>query len=173
MRFKTLLLCFLAVCAVSLTSCKKEKNENNKEDYTKNFVGSYDMTIKSIRNIHNLENDQLVVDTINEKGMCNIVQVGDSQNVTLTMDIPTFVPITFDINGTCNENGIVLNEYNIQYMEEEGALSYVVKASTMQLPVDGKITWESEYSGECIIEQLGIPVHIPMDGVFTFEGTKK
>lgn len=39
MKIKTLLVCFLAVCTLSLTSCKKNK------DYTENFVGSYELTM--------------------------------------------------------------------------------------------------------------------------------
>lgn len=177
MRFKTLLVCFLAVCAVSLTSCKKEKNEEN---YAKNFVGSYEMSIIPTLSLE-IMNQQLELisgQTINGV-TCDIAQVGNSQDVTVSINIPELgMPAPFVMNATCSADGMALKDFTMPFsipVEEMGSvdLSLTLGGLTVAAPVNGKISWTSGISGTASLNVGGIPVAGGLTGNIIFDGTKK
>lgn len=191
MKIKTLLVCFLAVCTLSLTSCKKNK------DYTENFVGSYELTmtpnleLSVVSDIPGME-DMLDINDIGaiepiEGVLCNISKVGDDNDVNVTLSYEEdgqIVPI-FVLSGTCDEVGLNLKSSTINQaltVEETGIfemnINLTVGSSTIAAPVNGKISWTSGLNGAINLEiptEMGInvPVSLNITGNLDIVGTKK
>ena len=138
MKIKTLLICFLAVTALSLTSCKKE-------NYAEKFVGTYynstvlptdiKLSIPSLEMEEDFEYEQL------ENVVITIAQVGETQDVTIAFPINldaeiqeevgeyeemlgVEIPDIIVLTGTCDETGLHINPYtftqSVYLMEEFG-----------------------------------------------------
>ena len=190
MKIKTLLVCFLAVCAVSLTSCKKNK------DYTENFVGNYTLTMTpnfelSVESdIPGMEDmldisDMGAIEPI-EGVSCNIAKVGDGNDVNVTLSMTEdgkVVPLGV-LSGTCDEVGLNLKSMTINEtisgeITSMGDLSLelTLGSSTIAEPVNGKINWTSGVDGKVVISiptgVVDVPVTVVITGIVNFVGTKK
>ena len=82
MKIKSLLVCFLAVAALSLTSCKKE-------NYAEKFVGTYNASItpELTISIPEMETEEVIEGETLEGLTFTISQVGDSQDVNIILHI--------------------------------------------------------------------------------------
>lgn len=171
MKIKTLFVCFLAVCAISLSSCKKEKETPN---YAEKFVGTYEMTMTPEIQIPIGDGSQAVEPIT---GMtCTIEEKSTKNDVTVTVNMPEVdgfsMPIVFD--ATCEESGMNIKEKQMNMnvpLEMFGVLGVDITLAPahVAVPVDNKIEWSSDATLSLTIE--GFP--LSLSGVFKFEGTKK
>ncbi len=190
MKVRTFLVCFLAVCAVSLTSCKGNK------DYTEKFVGNYELTLtpnmeiiveSEIPGIENLLNlgamgSMEPMDDV----LCSIEKVGEDNDVKVTLsyeDDGEVLPL-FAFTGTCDKTGLCLNsltfsESVVGDMTDMGdvTMEMTIGSSTIEAPVNGKINWTSSVSGVMNLnistELIELPITINITGTIDFVGVKK
>lgn len=171
MKIKTLFVCFLAVCAISLSSCKKEKETAT--NYAEKFVGTYVMTITP--EILGMDgSDGVTVEPIT--GLtCTIENKSTKNEVTVTVNMPAVdgISIPFILDATCDESGMNIREKAIDTtipndLFGEITLSLSLSQAKAALPVDNKINWSAPVTGN--ITMGGFP--IPFDGSLKFEGTK-
>lgn len=190
MKIKTLFFCFLAVCAISLTSCDKNK------DYTENFVGSYELTmtpdfeLSVVSDIPGIEDmmgigDLVEIDPI-EGVSCNISKVGDDNDVNVTLSYNEegeIMPLGV-FSGTCDETGIHLKSMTYKEtltddLTEIGdvVIDFTIGGATIAMPVNGKINWTSSVNGSLSLnvptEIANIPIKINIEGSLDIVGTKK
>lgn len=170
MKLKTILVCFLAVCAVSLTSCKKE-------NYAEKFVGTYNMSITPSVSIEIMGQQQQIGGNESIDGLkCTIAQVGETQDVTITI---TDAEMPIVLNATCDETGMVLKSMTIsetiQDAEELGeiTLDVTVGGATAAVPTNGNITWTSSVTGKIGMNLMGMPIESELSGNVKFNGIKQ
>lgn len=173
MKIKALFVCFLAVSTMLLTGCKKE-------NYAEKYVGTYAMTMTPEVTIAGL-GDEGEVESID--GLtCVISQVGDSQEVTVTINTPAEADLEsesiFVLNAKCDETGMHLNPMVInETIENEllGALDLNVNiaAATAAEPVNGAISWESNVTGTVGFSMEGMAMDLDLTGKIKFAGIKK
>lgn len=198
MKIKTLLVCFLAVCTLSLTSCSKKN-----KDYTENFVGNYDLTITpsalemsvdsdvDIPGLDEMIGESLAGD-LSDIGtldgvLCNISKVGNGNDVNVTLSVKEegqVIPLGV-IKGSCDEVSLQLNSMTInQTLSDEMtgigdvSIKLTLGSSAIQTPVNGKISWTSGLTGSIgmdIPTEMGIniPITLNITGNLDMLGTKK
>ncbi len=117
MKIKSLLVCFLAVAALSLTSCKKE-------NYAEKFVGTYNASVtpELTISVPSIDSEEVIEGETIEGLTFTISQVGESQDVTITFPISEsfmeditdgeFAELGIELTettvmtGTCDETGL-------------------------------------------------------------------
>lgn len=184
MKIKTLLVCFLAVCAVSLSSCKKDK------DYTADFVGNYDLTITPSITMEVMGSEEALDGEAMEGMTCAIAKTVDN-NVSMTIvytDEETGVPAPVVVlNGKCDETGLNLESKTIVQSLELGGLTdlgfenmdinVTIGSASISAPVNGVISWTSGINGTIGVEiptEIGtMPLDIALNGSLSCVGTKK
>lgn len=175
MKFKSLLVCLLTVCAIALSSCGKEEN------YAENFIGTYTMTMTpSISmSIAGIETETPVeaIDGIK----CTIKETTKNSVVVTLLDGNT--PI-FVFNGNCDETGMHLKTYTINeemYLGEEYGdidMNLTFGSATVAEPVNGKISWTTSLTGTIGMEMevtpgFTMPIEAELAGNMAFAGTKQ
>lgn len=186
MKIKTFFICFLAVCAISLSSCKKE-------NYAAKFVGNYVTTLTP--NLQVLMFGEVVAETTDEdviEGVTfNISQVGESQDVNMTFTIPEIeesaelpieIPNAVILNGTCDETGLHLSGYplsesiSIPELGMDIAINVGLGSATIAEPVNNVISWTSSLIGTIGITMPDMPeanMEATIDGGIKFNATKQ
>lgn len=198
MKIKSLLVCMLAVVAISLSSCKKDD-----VNYAENFVGTYSMTLTP-----SITANATAVLSIPIPGMDgeidvpkellnNIIPFEDfesfdgvkctiketvSNSVTVSIFVEN-VPL-FNIKGTCDEAGMHLDTYKFDQIipagEELGDLDLNISlgSATVAAPTNGKISWTTTLAGTIDgikTEIYGVEASIKaqLAGNMAFAGTKQ
>ncbi len=171
MKIKTLLVFFLAVCAMSLTSCNKGK-------YVQNYVGTYNMTVTPVLTMTLMgEQQDFPTDAIGGF-VCVISQIENSAevSVTITENAAGATPL-FEATAECDELGMHINEVQInETMSDETFgnmdMNVIVKSATALEPVGGQISWESNVGGSIGMNVMGIKIEAPLTGKIGFVGTR-
>ena len=170
MKIKTLLVCFLAVATIALSSCGKEK------DYAADFVGNYEVAMSGEISLTIGEVSQDVPFDTDESYFCSITRVGDDNNVTVTItdgETPFFIS-----NAVCDETGMNLNGMTFEETisdEEIGEIGVNLSlgSTTVSAPVNGNIYWTSSLTGTVSMNMMGFPVESEVEGSLTFAGKKQ
>lgn len=166
---KTLLVCFLAVLA--LTSCNKKK-------YVENYVGTYNMSLTPALTMTLMGEEQEIAPEAVSGFVCVISQVGNSAEVTVTItENESGATPVFVANAECDETGMHINAMTItETMSNETLgdmdLNITLDATTALEPVNGQISWESNVSGTVGLSVMGLKVEAPLSGKVKFNGTK-
>ena len=175
MKIKSLLVCMLAVVAISLSSCKK--------NYAENFVGTYSMTLTpSITATVPGMGELPIEDFESFDGVkCTIKEtVSNSVTVNIGMEnVPLFI-----IKGTCDEAGMHLDTYKFNQTipagEELGdlALNINLGSATVAAPTNGKISWTTTLAGTLgmdmeVMPGVVVPIEAELAGNMAFAGTKQ
>ena len=182
MRIKSLLFCLLAVCTISLSSCKQKDGEEDR-NYADDFKGTYTMSMTpsislSAPVLGEMEAPIEPVDGLK----CSITgTIKNKAVVTLLKDnTPLFV-----FNGNCDENGMHLSSYNIAQDNldlggEYGEVSLDVTfgSVTVKAPVNGAISWTTSLTGTVGMEVevttgVVLPVEAELSGNLNFSGVKQ
>lgn len=168
MKIKSLLVSLLALCVIALSSCSEEEN------YAENYVGTYSMTvvpsITATITIAGIEIEQeFPADTIKDV-TCTIKETLDN-SVTVSTNVMN-MPLV--MVGTCDETGMHLKSYTINLDQLDLDMdipinSLTLGSTTVNEPVNGKISWTSSISGE-ITNEMGT---LPIKGNLAFSGTKQ
>ena len=197
MKIKTLLVCFLAVAALSLTSCKKE-------NYAEKFVGNYVATVTPNLTISSSEIGSEAVEAEPIEGIAfTIAQVGETQDVTLTFPIPEFaledleiteeelaamgieLPEAIVLSGTCDETGLHCGGLSFDQtltlplyegMNLDITINLSLGNETIAEPVNNTISWNSAVSGKFIVEipgMEGMTEESTISGNIQFNATKQ
>lgn len=178
MKIKSLLVCFLAVTALSLTSCKKE-------NYAEKFVGTYNasMTPEMTISIPALESQEVIEGETIDGLTFTIGQVGESQDVNIIFPLPEVdvediaelgieLPQSIILGGTCDETGLHIDGLTLNQtlpIEELGmsvAINITIGAATITDPAS--MSWTQSISGTLDITTTPIMEGLPE---VTIEGT--
>ena len=180
MKIKSLLVCFLAVAALSLTSCKKE-------NYAEKFVGTYNASItpELTISIPAMETEEVIEGETLEGLTFTISQVGDSQDVNIIFPLPEFdaedmdmtelgieLPQSIVLGGTCDETGLHINGLALNQtlpIEDLGmsiAVNITIGNATIADPAS--MSWTQSVSGTINITMAPIMEGMPE---MTFDGT--
>ena len=180
MKIKSLLVCFLAVAALSLTSCKKE-------NYAEKFVGTYNASItpELTISIPEMETEEVIEGETLEGLTFTISQVGDSQDVNIIFPLPEFdaedmdmtelgieLPQSIVLGGTCDETGLHINGLTLNQtlpIEDLGmsiAVNITIGNATIADPAS--MSWTQSVGGT-----LNITIAPIMEGMpeMTIDGT--
>lgn len=166
---KTLLVCFLAVMA--LTSCNRKK-------YVENYVGTYNMSLTPSLTMTLMGEEQEIAPDAVDGFVCVISQVDNSAEVTVTItENETGATPIFVANAECDEMGMHINTVTItETMSNETLgdmeLNVNINAATALEPVNGHISWESVVDGTVGLSVMGLKVEAPLSGKIKFDGTK-
>lgn len=178
MKIKSLLVCMLAVVAISLSSCKKDD-----VNYAENFVGTYSMTLTpSITATVPTMGELPIEDFDSFDGVKCTIKETVSNSVTVSIFVEN-VPL-FNIKGTCDEAGMHLDTYKFDQIipagEELGdlALNINLGSATVATPTNGKISWTTTLSGTLgmdmeVMPGVVVPVEAELAGNMAFAGTKQ
>ena len=178
MKIKSLLVCMLAVVAISLSSCKKDD-----VNYAENFVGTYSMTLTpSITATVPGMGELPIEDFDSFDGVKCTIKETVSNSVTVSIFVEN-VPL-FNIKGTCDEAGMHLETYKFNQTipagEELGdlALNINLGSATVAAPTNGKISWTTTLSGTLgmdmeVMPGVVVPVEAELAGNMAFAGTKQ
>lgn len=169
MKIKSLLVCFLAVVTIALSSCGEE------EDYAADFLGSYAGVISGeISFMMGEVSQKIPFDTL-ENYYCSITRVGEANNVTVTItdgESPFFIS-----NAVCDETGMHLGEMTLTEIFTHDYLGEVsgnmtLGSTAVSTPANGIINWTSAITGSITMNVMGVPVESSIEGSLTFEGNK-
>lgn len=188
MKIKSLLVCFLAVAALSLTSCKKE-------NYAEKFVGTYNASItpELTISIPAMETEEVIEGETLEGLTFTISQVGDSQDVNIIFPLPEFdaedmdmtelgieLPQSIVLGGTCDETGLHINGLSLNQtlpIEDLGmsiAVNITIGNATIADPAS--MSWTQSVGGTINITMALMPEK-PIDGTISggikFNATKQ
>lgn len=197
MKIKTLLVCFLTVAAISLTSCKKE-------NYAEKFVGNYVATATPNLTITAPGAEPEVIEAEPMEGLTfSIAQVGETQDVTVVFSIPELsledlditeeelaamgieIPESIVLNGTCDETGLHMNGLAFEQtltlplfdgMNFDVTIDLGLGNATIAEPVNNKISWNSTVSGKIIVAvpgMEGMAEDTAISGGIKFDATKQ
>ena len=180
MKIKSLLVCFLAVAALSLTSCKKE-------NYAEKFVGTYNASItpELTISIPAMESEEVIEGETLEGLTFTISQVGDSQDVNIVFPLPEVdaedmdmtelgieLPQSIVLGGTCDETGLHINGLSLNQtlpIEDLGmsiAVNITIGDATIADPAS--MSWTQSVDGTLNITMAPIMEGMPE---MTFDGT--
>lgn len=180
MKIKSLLVCFLAVAALSLTSCKKE-------NYAEKFVGTYNASVtpELTISIPAMETEEVIEGETLEGLTFTISQVRDSQDVNIIFPLPEFdaedmdmtelgieLPQSIVLGGTCDETGLHINGLALNQtlpIEDLGmsiAVNITIGNATIADPAS--MSWTQSVSGTINITMAPIMEGMPE---MTFDGT--
>lgn len=180
MKIKSLLVCFLAVAALSLTSCKKE-------NYAEKFVGTYNASVtpELTISIPAMETEEVIEGETIEGLTFTISQVGDTQDVNIVFPLPEFdeedmdmtelgieLPQSIVLGGTCDETGLHINGLALNQtlpIEDLGmsiAVNITIGNATIADPAS--MSWTQSVSGTINITMAPIMEGMPE---MTFDGT--
>lgn len=180
MKIKSLLVCFLAVAALSLTSCKKE-------NYAEKFVGTYNASItpELTISIPAMETEEVIEGETLEGLTFTISQVGDSQDVNIIFPLPEVdaedmdmtelgieLPQSIVLGGTCDETGLHINGLSLNQtlpIEDLGmsiAVNITIGNATIADPAS--MLWTQSVGGTLNITMAPIMEGMPE---MTFDGT--
>lgn len=182
MKIKSLLVCMLAVVAISLSSCKKDD-----VNYAQDFVGTYSMTLTPsitatvpVPGMGELPIEEEYFESF-DGVKCTIKEtVSNSVMVTIVVEN---VPL-FNIKGTCDEAGMHLETYKFNQTlptgEELGdlALNISLGSATVAAPTNGKISWTTTLAGTLgmdmeVMPGVVVPIEAELAGNMAFAGTKQ
>ena len=188
MKIKSLLVCFLAVAALSLTSCKKE-------NYAEKFVGTYNASItpELTISIPAMETEEVIEGETLEGLTFTISQVGDSQDVNIIFPLPEFdaedmdmtelgieLPQSIVLGGTCDETGLHINGLTLNQtlpIEDLGmsiAVNITIGNATIADPAS--MSWTQSITGSLNIVMELMP-EMTIDGTISggikFNATKQ
>lgn len=184
MKIKSLLVCMLAVVAISLSSCKKDD-----VNYAQDFVGTYSMTLTP---------SITATATVPVPGMGELpieeeyFESFDGVKCTIKETVPNSVTVNigvenvplFIIKGTCDEAGMHLETYKFNQTipagEELGnlALNISLGSATVAAPTNGKISWTTTLAGTLgmdmeVMPGVVVPIEAELAGNMAFAGTKQ
>ncbi|MBR6775867.1 MAG: hypothetical protein IKM23_09210 [Bacteroidales bacterium] len=180
MKIKSLLVCFLAVAALSLTSCKKE-------NYAEKFVGTYNASVtpELTISVPAMETEEVIEGETLEGLTFTISQVGDTQDVNIVFPLPEFdeedmdmtelgieLPQSIVLGGTCDETGLHINGLALNQtlpIEDLGmsiAVNITIGNATIADPAS--MSWTQSVSGTINITMAPIMEGMPE---MTFDGT--
>ena len=159
MKIRTLLICFLALSSLALSSCKKTEPKEKYGRYSEDFVGEYSLTVTpSLTTFSDGGEVQSFPISTLEDVPCIIDQCDKSNNGVHIYVGRTAQNINFI--GNCDENGMYIYEGIIKTKietEEYGELELDLVMPTtshieapvnsyisMQTPVDGYVTYFME-----------------------------
>lgn len=192
MKIKSLLVCFLAVAALSLTSCKKE-------NYAEKFVGTYNASItpELTISIPAMETEEVIEGETLEGLTFTVSQVGDSQDVNIIFPLPEFdaedmdmtelgieLPQSIVLGGTCDETGLHINGLTLNQtlpIEDLGmsiAVNITIGNATIADPAS--MLWTQSVGGTLNITMTpnteGVPemtFDVTISGGIKFNATKQ
>lgn len=176
MKIKTLLVSVLAVCAIMLSSCGKDKN------YADAFEGTYSMVMTPSISVSVAGVEQETPIEAIEGIKCTIKEtVPNTVSVTLMDEDNT--PL-FIFAGTCDETGMHLKSYTINQELDLGEdygdidLNITFGSATASEPVNGSIAWTTTLSGTIGMEMevtpgFSMPVEAELAGNMAFSGIKQ
>lgn len=178
MKIKSLLVCMLAVVAISLSSCKKDD-----VNYAENFVGTYSMTLTPSITATLPSGEELPIEDFDSfDGVKCTIKETVSNSVTVSIFVEN-VPL-FNIKGTCDEAGMHLDTYKFDQTipagEELGdlALNISLGSATVAAPTNGKISWTTTLAGTLgmdmeVMPGVVVPIEAELAGNMAFAGTKQ
>lgn len=139
---KKLLVCLLALCALTFTSCNPEPIV-----YANDYVGEYTLTMTPSLTLVGLDGIELTAVAVTD---CEITKISDN---SVKIYIYDENKIDCVINGRCDENGLHLEnfEYKIytsEYIEEDYfqltmIIDLLLGGVTVNKQYNGNISWES------------------------------
>jgi len=139
---KRLLICFLAVGALALTSCNK--------NYAEDFVGTYNsiqtMNVTVTCTVMGQTDTETEIDTVRDTIV--IALAGDDGGVTLTNPMGEGV-----IKGTVDKNGLHIDNQTITESDEDGTYSITFAFPIIEAPQNGKLAWTSDITGTGVFDE--------------------
>lgn len=171
---KKLLVFLCALCAITFTSCKPEP-----VNYTDSYVGMYNLSMTPSLTFLGLEGLEVTDFATTE---CEISKVSDDR---LKVYIYDGSKIDCVINGTCDENGLHLENFEYSIYESEYVEEYDYQVSmtidlllggvTVDKQHNGNISWNSSVIvGTLELEAFGETVDGgTVVGNMSFVGVKK
>lgn len=175
MKIRTLLICFLALSSVALSSCKKTEPKEKYGRYSEDFVGEYSMTITPLLTTINDEGEEqsFPISPL-EDVLCIIDQCVKSNNGVHIYVGRTAQNINFI--GNCDKSGMYIYEGIIKTKIEteeygEFELDLVMPTTShieapvnsyisMQTPVDGYVTYFMENDTVAITSQVSGEINV-------------
>ncbi len=141
---KKLLVCLLALCALTFTSCNPDPEPIV---YANDYVGEYTLTMTPSLTLVGLDGIELTAVAVTD---CEITKISDN---SVKIYIYDENKIDCVINGRCDENGLHLEnfEYEIytsEYIEEDDfqltmIIDLLLGGVTVDKQYNGNISWES------------------------------
>ncbi len=176
MKVKIFLICFLSLCAISLSSCKKD-------NYSDKFVGAYDMKATPYLFLHNVMGEEEALPpgyidsficSISETERKDVVNISITEQGGLMVDAPVF---TF--KAVCSETGMTIEETNINKNitlsnGSTAVLNITTSSTHVDLPVNNMLSWKMILEGTVgtYIPGLG-SLNLGLRGDVDVELTKK
>lgn len=166
MKFKHLLICFIAVL---LNSCSQK-------DYAYKYIGDYEMFVKPViyQEGYFGETNEIHLDA--SRMSCTIME---STNKSVLITVFKDDMILFSETARCDENNIYIDNFNIEKSLDLTDFGYgstdldiEIGSATVEYADNGNMNWQSSMEGKASMNYNGYCVDVPIEGELKFYGQK-
>lgn len=178
MKIKTLLIFFLTLSFIALSSCNKNEIKEKYGKYSEDFVGEYTLTVTPLLKVINSDGEQDFPINPMEEVPCSMEQCDKSKN-----GLHIYVGRSaqnINLIANCDELGMYIYEGIIKTEVESEGYSEVnldlvmPTTSHIEAPVNSYISMQTPVNGNLtyIMENDTIPYTLPVIGEIEVSGIK-